>query len=82
MMQHSWPCTAGEEDSKRSIFLPVAELKVTDKGGVEVKLIDRIRALESSVRTPERRKRQGAAELLSRVLTEAAAGEEGGWDDG
>ena len=58
----------------------VAELKVTDKGGVEVKLIDRIRALEALYGLLSEEKAEGAGELY-RVLTEAA-GEEGGWDDG
>ena len=53
----------------------VAELKVTDKGGVEVKLIDRIRALEALYGLLSEEKAEGAGELY-RVLTEAA-GEEG-----
>lgn len=55
-------------------------VKVTDKGGVEVKLIDRIRALEALYGLLSEEKAEGAGELY-RVLTEAA-GEEGGWDDG
>ena len=58
----------------------VSEFKVTDKGGVEVKLIDRIRALEALYGLLSEEKAEGAGELY-RVLTEAA-GEEGGWDDG
>ncbi len=58
----------------------VAELKVTDKGGVEVKLIDRIRALEALCGLLSEEKAEGAGELY-RVLAEAT-GEEGAWDDG
>lgn len=56
----------------------VAELKVTDKGGVEIKLIDRVRALETLCRLME-----GTAEStgeLCQALADAAC--EGGWDDG
>ena len=53
---------------------------MTDKGGEEVKLIDRIRALEALYGLLSEEKAEGAGELY-RVLTEAA-GEEGGWDDG
>ncbi|MFR3923092.1 MAG: hypothetical protein ACLTYN_15190 [Dysosmobacter welbionis] len=49
---------------------------MTDKGGVEVKLIDRIQALRS-VQAPERERRRAGE--LCRVLTEAAGGgKEGG----
>ena len=58
----------------------VAELKVTDKGGVEIKLIDRIRALEVLCGLLSEEKAEGAGELY-RVLADAA-GEEGAWDDG
>ena len=62
---------SAEADLETLDLSAVAELKVTDKGGVEVKLIDRIRALEAL---------EGAGELY-RVLAEAT-GEEGAWDDG
>ena len=58
----------------------VAELKVTDKGGVEIKLIDRIRALETLCGLLGSGGGQGAEELF-RALEEAA-GEKGGWEDG
>ena len=69
-----------EADLETLDLSAVAELKVTDKGGVEVKLIDRIRALEALHGLLSEEKAEGAGELY-RVLTEAA-GEEGGWDDG
>ena len=69
-----------EADLETLDLSAVAELKVTDKGGVEVKLIDRIRALEALYGLLSEEKAEGAGELY-RVLTEAA-GEEGGWDDG
>ena len=69
-----------EADLETLDLSAVAELKVTDKGGVEVKLIDRIRALEALYGLLSEEKAEGAGELY-RVLTEAA-GEEGGWDAG
>ena len=56
----------------------VAELKVTDKGGVEIKLVDRIRALESLFHMLESSGEGNASELYQ-VLAEAA-GEEGSWE--
>lgn len=48
----------------------VAELKVTDKGGVEVKLVDRVRALEALCGLLE--ERGGGAEELYQALEDAA----------
>lgn len=56
----------------------VAEFRVTDKGGVEVKLVDRVRALETLWGLLDGGG-QGAEELC-RALAEAA--EDGGWEDG
>lgn len=56
----------------------VAEFRVTDKGGVEVKLVDRVRALETLWGLLDGGG-QGA-EALCRALAEAA--EDGGWEDG
>lgn len=56
----------------------VAEFRVTDKGGVEVKLVDRVRALETLWGLLDGGG-QGADELC-RALAEAT--ENGGWDDG
>ena len=56
----------------------VAELKVTDKGGVEVKLVDRVRALETLC-TLLGEAGGGGAEELYRALEDAAGQlEEGG----
>ena len=71
---------SGEADLEPLDLSAVAELKVTDKGGVEVKLIDRIRALEALCGLLSEEKAEGAGELY-RVLADAA-GEEGAWDDG
>ena len=71
---------SGEADLESLDLSAVAELKVTDKGGVEIKLIDRIRALEALCGLLSEEKAGGAGELY-RVLADAA-GEEGGWDDG
>ena len=60
-----------EADLETLDLSAVAELKVTDKGGVEVKLIDRIRALEALYGLLSEEKAEGAGELY-RVLTEAA----------
>lgn len=71
---------SAEADLETLDLSAVAELKVTDKGGVEVKLIDRIRALEALCGLLSEEKADGAGELY-RVLADAA-GEEGAWDDG
>ena len=71
---------SGEADLETLDLSAVAELKVTDKGGVEIKLIDRIRALEVLCGLLSEEKAEGAGELY-RVLADAA-GEEGVWDDG
>ena len=57
----------------------IAEFRVTDKGGVEVKLVDRVRALETLWGMLDSGDDQGA-EALCRALAEAA--EDGGWEDG
>ena len=71
---------SAEADLETLDLSAVAELKVTDKGGVEIKLIDRIRALEVLCGLLSEEKAEGAGELY-RVLADAA-GEEGAWDDG
>ena len=71
---------SAEADLETLDLSAVAELKVTDKGGVEVKLIDRIRALEALCGLLSEEKAEGAGELY-RVLAEAT-GEEVAWDDG
>ena len=61
----------GEVDPEALDLSAVAELKVTDKGGVEVKLVDRVRALETLcalLGEPE----GGGAEELYRALEDAA----------
>ena len=56
----------------------IAEFRVTDKGGVEVKLVDRVRALETLWGLLDGG--DEGAEALCRALAEAA--EDGGWEDG
>ena len=70
----------GEADPEKLDLSAVAELKVTDKGGLEIRLVDRVRALETLYGLLEN-DGGGAAELY-RALTEAAGGEEGGWEHG
>ena len=70
----------GEADLGTLDLSAVSELKVTDKGGVEIKLIDRVRALEVLCGLLNEEAADGAGELY-RVLADAA-GEEGAWDDG
>ena len=70
---------AGQADPEKLDLSAVAELKVTDKGGVEIKLVDRVRALETLYGLLEGG--GGGAEELYRALADAA-GEEGGWDHG
>ena len=65
-------------DPEQMDLSAVAEFRVTDKGGVEVKLVDRVRALETLWGLLDGGG-QGAEELC-RALAEAA--EDGGWEDG
>jgi hypothetical protein len=57
----------------------VAEFKVTDKG-VEVKLVDRVRALGTLCELLESGE-SGGAEELYQALEDAASQMEGGWGD-
>lgn len=57
----------------------VAEIRVTDKGGVEIKFVDRVKALETLCNLLESNDGQGAADLY-RALTAAGDGGEGGWE--
>lgn len=56
----------------------VAELKVTDKGGVEVKLVDRVRALETLCALLGETGGGGAEELYRALEDAAGQLEEGG----
>lgn len=62
----------GEVDPESLDLSAVAELKVTDKGGVEVKMVDRVRALETLCGLLDEGGRDGGAEELYRALEEAA----------
>ncbi|MBQ7777771.1 MAG: terminase small subunit [Oscillibacter sp.] len=57
----------------------VAEIRVTDKGGVEIKFVDRVKALEALCGLLETGSSGQGAEELYQVLA-AAAREEGGWE--
>ena len=78
----------GEGETAELDLSAVAEIKVTDKGGVEIKFVDRVRALEALCELLDSGD-QEAGELY-RVLAEAAGtlpaqsgGEtEGMWDHG
>ena len=61
----------GEVDPGALDLSAVAEMKVTDKGGVEVKLVDRVRALETLFGLLEENGGGGAEELY-RALEDAA----------
>ena len=61
----------GEADPAALDLSAVAEFKITDKGGVEVKLVDRVRALETLCRLLEN-SGGGGAEELYRALEDAA----------
>jgi len=66
-----------EADPSKLDLSAVAEFKVTDKGGVEVKLVDRVRALETLFRLLDEGGSEGAEELYQAL--EGAAGRlEGG----
>ena len=54
----------------------VSEFRVTDKGGVEVKLLDRVKALEALCGMLDSRSDAG---LLYQALENAAGQMEGGW---
>nr|WP_325297884.1 terminase small subunit [uncultured Dysosmobacter sp.] len=69
----------GEADPDALDLSAVAEFKVTEKG-VEVKLVDRVRALETLFNLLESGGEGGAAELY-RALEEAAGQMEGAWGD-
>ena len=71
---------AGGTDPDQLDQSAVAEFKVTDKG-VEVKLVDRVRALETLCSLLESGEGHGAEELY-RALAEAAEEAEGGWENG
>ena len=59
----------------------VAEIRVTDKGGVEIKFVDRVRALETLCELLGGQSGAGAEELF-RALSAAGAEEEGAWEHG
>ena len=59
----------------------VSEFKVTDKGGVEIKMLDRIRALETLFHLLEGENGENGAAELYQVLADAAEAE-GGWEHG
>ncbi|MDD3346828.1 hypothetical protein [Oscillibacter sp.] len=71
----------GEANVEELDLSAVAEFRVTDKGGVEVKLVDRVRALEALCALLENGGDHNNAAELYRALTEGS-GEEGGWDNG
>ena len=69
-----------EMDVEELDLSAVAEFKVTDKGGVEVKLVDRVRALETLCELLVTGGGHDADELY-RALAEGAD-EEGRWENG
>ena len=58
----------------------VSEIKVTDKGGVEIEFMDRVKALATLCELLES-SGSGGAEELYRALEDAAGQMRGGWDD-
>lgn len=69
----------GAVDPAKLDLSAVAEFKVTDKG-VEVKLVDRIKALSTLCELLEN-SGSGGAEELYRAIEEAAGEMKGGWSD-
>ena len=59
----------------------VSEFRVTDKGGVEIKFVDRVRALETLCELLGGESGSGAEELF-RALSAAGTEEEGAWEHG
>lgn len=66
-----------ENDPKKLDLSAVSEFKVTEKG-VEIKLVDRVKALETLYGLLEETEGQEGAETFYRALTEAA--EKGAWE--
>ena len=71
----------GEVDPEGLDLSAVAEIKVTDKGGVEIKLVDRVRALETLCSLLESGGGRGT-EALYQALAEGCGETEEGWDNG
>jgi hypothetical protein len=72
-----------EAETEHMDLSAVSEIKVTDKGGVEIKFVDRVKALEALCGLLETGSGGQGAEELYRVLAAAAEnGEEGGWEHG
>ena len=71
----------GEVDPEGLDLSAVAEIKVTDKGGVEIKLVDRVRALETLCSLLESGGGRGA-EALYQALAEGCGETEEGCDNG
>lgn len=71
----------GEVDPEGLDLSAIAEIKVTDKGGVEIKLVDRVRALETLCSLLEDGGGKGA-EALYQALTEGCGEREEEWDNG
>ena len=59
----------------------VVEIRVTDKGGVEIKFVDRVRALETLCELLGGESGSGAEDLF-RALSAAGTEEEGAWEHG
>ena len=71
----------GEVDPEGLDHSDLAEIKATDKGGVEIKLVDRVRALETLCSLLESGGGRGA-EALYQALAEGCGETEEGWDNG
>ena len=72
----------GREASAEGLDLSaVAEIRVTDKGGVEIKFVDRVRALETLCELLGGESVSGAEDLF-RALSAAGTEEEGAWEHG
>ena len=72
-----WLCRAGRPTWRSWIYR-----RVTDKGGIELKFLDRVRALETLYTLLEGDGTQGSARELYQALTETSSTEEGGWEHG
>ncbi len=70
----------GETDPAGLDLSAVSEIKVTDKGGVEIKFIDRVRALEALCGLLDDGEDKGAAALLQVLTAPAWDGEDGDAD--
>lgn len=71
-----------EADLEELDLSAVAEIRVTDKGGIELKFLDRVPGIGDAVHPAGGRRHPGQRRELYQALTETSGAEEGGWEHG